>query len=73
MATPVVELIRRLKGDRNQSEYARFLGVDKSTVSRVLAGERPADSLIVRLLERYPEQANEIATAVSQSVEAVSA
>lgn len=65
MATPLARLIIELRGDQSQNEFARSLGVDKSTLSRVIAGDRPVDIVIVRLLERFPGHANEIAKALS--------
>lgn len=65
MATPLANLILELRGEQSQNEFARSLGVDKSTLSRVIAGERPADIVVVRLLERYPNQARRIAAALT--------
>lgn len=67
MATPVVKLITELQRERTQAEFARFLGVDRSFLWRVLAGERSADSIIVRLLERFPEHSNQIAAAARET------
>lgn len=67
MATPVVTLLRELQGARSQNEFAKYLGVDKSFLSRVMSGDRSADSIIVRLLERFPDHAAEIAAAARET------
>lgn len=70
MATALATLILELRGEQSQNEFARSLGVDKSTLSRVIAGERPADIVIVRLLERFPGQASRVAAALAAAPEA---
>lgn len=66
-------LIRKFQGDQSQNQFARSLGVDQSTLSLIFAGKRSPDFVLLRLLQRFPESAAEIADALQQPVEAATA
>jgi len=56
-----VELLRRLQGDRSQTEFAELLGLSQPLLSMVYSGQRRLGrEAIARLLERFPEQQGEI-------------
>lgn len=65
-----IAIIERFKGERNQLEYANFLGVTQGYLSRVLAGERGPNLVLVRLITKYPEHAAEIAKALAAAPDA---
>ncbi len=62
--TESISIIRRFRGERNQAEYAEFLGVTQGYLSRVLAGERGPNLVLLRLIARYPQHAAEIVAAL---------
>lgn len=68
---PRLALIRRFQGARSQNEFARFLGVSESHLSRVMTGGRGANLVLVRLMGKFPEHANEIAAALAITTPAV--
>ncbi len=59
--TDSISIIRRFKEGRNQAEYAEFLGVTQGYLSRVLAGDRGPNLVLLRLIAKYPQHAAEIA------------
>lgn len=68
MADPSrLALIRRLQGERSQNEFARFLGISESHLSRVMTGERGANLVLIQIMTLFPEHANEIAAALASS------
>ncbi len=64
-----IALIRKLQGEQSQNQFARFLGIDQSTLSLVLAGKRSPDFVLIRLLRAFPDAADEVAEALKQPTE----
>lgn len=62
-------LVQRLKeqqGERTQAEFAKFLGISRSTLSRLYSGERRVGlETLRRIGERYP---NLVSLFLSESV-----
>ncbi len=51
-----VEALRQIAARSSQMEVARKSGVDSSTISRMLSGERMGHmATVMRLIEAYPE------------------
>ena len=52
-----VALLRKLQGERSQSEFAEMLGISQPMLSMVYQGTRRLGrDTIMRLLELFPEQ-----------------
>lgn len=57
------ELIRELKGADTQAEFAAKIGVNQSTVSKLLKGKRVGGrAVLTGLLKAYPERADDLLT-----------
>jgi transcriptional regulator with XRE-family HTH domain len=55
------ELLRDLKGQDTQMEFAAKVGINQSTVSKLLLGKRIGGrAVIAALLRAYPERHDEI-------------
>ena len=51
-----IEAVREIAAKTSQGEVARKAGIDPSTISRMLSGERTGHMVtVMRLLEAYPE------------------
>jgi len=57
-----VELLRECQGKMSIGEFARHLGIGRSTLSMIYRGQRnPGRLVLKRLAEKYPERREEIA------------
>jgi len=60
----MIELLRELKGDRPQREFAEMLGISQVHVSMLLSGERAAGRKVADALFRaFPARRSDIAAA----------
>lgn len=62
MTTSFVEALKRKQleeGFKTQDQFARFLGIDQSTLSRIYSNNiGPGGSVLRRILARYPALAS---------------
>jgi transcriptional regulator with XRE-family HTH domain len=58
------DLVREIRGDVTQEGFAKRIGKSRPHISNVeRGGEKPSQDLLERLIERYPERADELRSA----------
>ena len=69
MNSSSMELIRSLRGDLNQGEYAEKLGISRPFLNLILNGRREPGILAMRgLLRAFPDNRDEIVEAFELGV-----